>query len=173
MKKVFILALVAAAWLATTLSATTVLYVPLGKSIQMSDMVLVGHVLKTEADYNRNGEIVTKIHLLVEESFKGAVRPGEVFVFDAWGGSLDDFNVVTVGEAQYHLGEKVMVQLEDLDGEYHTLGLSFGKWNVIRAKDGSELITRDLSDLNVVGVNETPIQRIPLRNLRQLARDAF
>jgi hypothetical protein len=173
MKKVFILALVATACLTASLSATTVAYVPLGRSIQMSDLVLVGHVMGLEAGYNRNGEIVTRVHLLVEESFKGGVRPGEIFIYDAWGGSLDGVNMITVGEAHYQLGDKVFVQLESIDGEYHTLGLSFGKWNVLRAKNGSQVLSRSLDDLNMVGVTETPVETIPLRQMRQLARAPF
>ncbi len=173
MKKVVILALVAAAWLTTSLSATTVLYVPLSKSIQMSDMVLVGHVLKLEGDYNRAGDVVTKVHLLVEESLKGSVKAGDVFVFDAWGGDVDGVHVETVGEARYRLGDKVLVQLEDIDGEFHTLGLSFGKWNVRPSKEGMQEAVRSLDDLHMVGVTEVPAQKIPLQKMRQLVRNPF
>lgn len=170
MKRALGLTLLAVVLTAVSLSATTVLYVPVKKSIQMSDLVLVGHVLRMEAEYNREGEIVTRIDLLVEESLKGWAQAGEVLSFHAWGGSLDGVNVETVGEARYNLGEKVLVQLEDIDGELHTLGLSFGKWNVVREKDGSPWITRSLSDLNVVGVNESPTTRMPLGTMREIVR---
>jgi hypothetical protein len=170
MKKALALALALAALCAVSASATTVLYVPMQKSVQLSDMILVGHVQSMEAAYNADGDIVTRISLLVEESLKGAVRPGEVFTFDAWGGSLDGVTIETVGEAKYRLGEKVLVQLESIDGEYHTLGLSFGKWNVAPGQDGRPAISRTLSDLNLVGVNEVPVERFPLQQLRRLAR---
>lgn len=170
MRKVFVLALLAAALCAVTASATTVMYVPIRQSVQMSDLVLVGHVLNTKAVYNAEGEIVTEVSLLVEEPLKGWARPGEIFTFHAWGGSLDGTVVETVGEARYNLGEKVLVQLENIDGELHTLGLSFGKWNVVRDDTGTPWVMRKLDDLNVVGLTESPTTRMPLDRMREIVR---
>ena len=170
MKRVLMLGLLALMLAATVAQATTVMYVPIKKSIQMSDYVLVGHVLRLEPAYNAEGEIVTRVHLLIEESLKGDANSGEVFVFDTWGGSLDGVTVETVGEARYNLGDKVMVQLENIQGEYHTLGLSFGKWNVVRENDGSSSVVRSLFDLNVVGLNESPVNKLPLGRMREIVR---
>lgn len=170
MRRALVLTALAVALCASALSATTVVYVPIERSIALSDAVLVGHVLRMEAAYNADGEIVTRIDLLVEESLKGDVKPGDIFTFDAWGGSLDGVNVETVGEARYKLGQKVLVQLENLDGEFHTLGLSFGKWDVGKDAKGMQWITRTLSDLNVVGIDEAPIERMPLRQMREAVR---
>jgi len=173
MKRVFMLGLLALLLAGAAAQATTVVYVPIKKSIQLSDYVLVGHVQRLEAAYNAEGEIVTRVHLLVEESLKGDIRKGEVFVFHARGGSLDGVRVETVGEARYQLGEKVLVQLENIQGEYHTLGLSFGKWNVIREKNGSSSVVRSLFDLNLVGVTESPATILPLNRMREIAREAI
>jgi hypothetical protein len=170
MKRGLTLTLLAAALAVAPAAATTVMYVPIERSIELSEMVVVGHVLRLETDYNQDGEIVTKVHLLVQEALKGSLRRGEVFVFDAWGGSLDGTTVETVGEASYRLGEKVLVQLESIDGEYHTLGLSFGKWNVVKGKDGVQSAVRSLSDLHLVGASETPVEKLPLRRLRALIK---
>ena len=89
------------------------------------------------------------------------------------GGSLDGVRVETVGEARYGLGDKVLVQLENIQGEYHTLGLSFGKWNVIREKNGSNSVMRSLFDLNLVGVTESPVTILPLGQMREIAREAI
>ena len=171
MRRAIVLTALAVALCASALSATSVLYVPIDRSIEMSDAVLVGHVLRMEPAYNAEGEIVTRIELLVEESLKGDVRAGQVFTFDAWGGSLDGVNVETVGEARYRLGQKVLVQLENIDGEYHTLGLSFGKWDVTKDARGQQWISRSLADLNVVGINEAPIEKMPLRQMREVVRE--
>jgi len=173
MKRVFMLGLLALLLAGAAAQATTVVYVPIKKSIQLSDYVLVGHVQRLEAAYNAEGEIVTRVHLLVEESLKGDVQKGEVFVFHARGGSLDGVRVETVGEARYELGEKVLVQLENIQGEYHTLGLSFGKWNVIRENNGSSSVVRSLFDLNLVGVTESPATILPLNRMREIAREAI
>jgi hypothetical protein len=169
MKKVLLLGLLAVL-LAVAAQATTVLYVPIKKSIQLSDYVLVGSVTRLEPAYDAQGQIVTRVHLLVEESLKGDVRSGEEFVFTAWGGSLDGMTTETVGEARYNLGDRVMVQLESIEGEYHTLGLSFGKWNVVRENDGSSTVVRSLFDLNMVGLNEVPVTKMPLSRMREVAR---
>ena len=171
MRRALASALLLAALAAAPLAATTVLYTTVPKSVQLSDLVLLGHVLKLENGYNQDGEIVTKVHLLVEESLKGSLGRGEVLVFDAWGGSMDGTTVETVGEARYRLGEKVLVQLESIDGEYHTLGLSFGKWNVMRNSAGKSMLVRNLSDLNLVGVSETPVEVFPLARMRAVARN--
>lgn len=173
MKRVFMLGLMGLLLAGAAAQATTVMYVPIKKSIQMSDYVLVGHVQRLEAGYNAEGEIVTRVHLLVEESLKGDLRPGEVFVFHARGGSLDGVRVETVGEARYELGDKVLVQLENIDGEFHTLGLSFGKWNVVREQNGSSSVVRSLFDLHMVGVTEAPVTRLPLSRMREITREAI
>lgn len=170
MRRSAVLCLLSLLVLSTALSATTVLYVPVKRSVQMSDLVLVGHVLNMEAVYNAEGEIVTRIDLLVEEPLKGFARPGEIFSFHAWGGSLDGTVVETEGEARYRLGEKVLVQLENIDGEFHTLGLSFGKWNVVRDEMGVQWITRSLNDLHMVDVKESPVTRLSLDRMREISR---
>jgi hypothetical protein len=173
MKRVVMFGLLALLLVGAAAQATTVLYVPIKKSIQMSDYVLVGHVLRLEADYNAEGEIVTKVHLRVAETLKGDLEPGEVFVFHARGGVLDGVRVETVGEARYELGDKVLVELENIQGEYHTLGLSFGKWNVVREQDGTSSVVRSLFDLHMVGVTEAPVTRLPLNRMREIAREAI
>lgn len=170
MKRGLTLTLLAAVLCAVPAAATSVLYVPFGKSVDLSELVVVGHVLRTEPAYNQDGEIVTKIHLLVEETLKGSLRKGAILTFHAWGGSLDGVTVETVGEASYRLGEKVLVQLESIEGEYHTLGLSFGKWNVVRGRDGVQQAVRSLADLNLVGVDEAPVEVLPLRKVRTLVQ---
>ncbi|HEV8582972.1 MAG TPA: hypothetical protein VGX68_28225 [Thermoanaerobaculia bacterium] len=142
MRKPLVLALLCLALATAVASATTIVYVPMRRSVQMSDLMLVGYVLGAQAEYNREGEIVTRVDVLVEEPLKGAAGSGQIVSFHAWGGSLDGVDVETVGEAQYRLGEKVLVQLEDIDGELHTLGLAFGKWNVVRDQAGVDQLIR-------------------------------
>lgn len=170
MRRAIVLTALAVALCASAVSATTVQYVPIDRSIELSEAVVVGHVLRMETEYNRDGEIVTRIDLLVEETLKGNAQGGEVVSFYAFGGSLDGVNVETVGEARYKLGQKVLVQLENIDGELHTLGLSFGKWDVGKDAKGQQWITRSLSDLNVVGISEAPVEKMSLRRMREIVR---
>jgi len=172
MRKSFVLALLGVVLAASVASATTVAYVPMKKAVQMSELVLIGYVVGMEPGYDREGQIVTRIDLLVESPLKGGAERGQVFSFHAWGGHLDGFNVETVGEAHYKLGQKVLVQLENIDGEYHTLGLAFGKWDVVRDSAGAPWITRDLEDLNMVGVTEAPVEQLPLNQMLRTVREA-
>lgn len=172
MRKSFVLTLLGLVLAASVASATTVAYVPMKKAVQMSDLVLIGYVVGLEAGYDREGQVVTRIDLLVESPLKGGAERGQVFSFQAWGGHLDGLNVETVGEAHYRLGQKVLVQLENLDGEYHTLGLAFGKWDVVRDSAGAPWITRSLEDLNLVGVTEAPVEQLPLAHMLRTVREA-
>jgi len=172
MRKSCVLALLCLVLLAGTVSATTIAYVPMKRSVQMSELVLIGYVVGVEPTYNRDGEIVTRVDLLVETPLKGGADHGQIFSFHAWGGHLDGVNVETVGEAHYRLGEKVLVQLENIEGEYHTLGLAFGKWNVVRDPAGAPWIKRDLSDLDMVGLTEAPVEQIPLDRMLRTVREA-
>jgi opacity protein-like surface antigen len=172
MKRAVLFSVLAAVLFSVAAAATTVVYVPMRKSIQMSDLVLVGHVLSLDAAYNKDGDIVTRVTLLVEEGLKGGAGPGEIVTFDAWGGSLDGVHIETVGEAKYKMGDKVLVQLEDVDGALHTLGLSFGKWDIVRDEKNETWAVRSLFDLNMVGLNEAPVTRVRVGTVRELARGA-
>ena len=96
MKKSVVFALLCLVLGAVAASATTIVYQPLRRSVQMSDLVLVGYVVGVGAEYNRDGEIVTKVDVLVEERLKGLVQSGEIFSFHAWGGRLDGVDNGTV-----------------------------------------------------------------------------
>jgi len=172
MRKSFVLALMGLVLAAAVASATTVAYVPMKRAVQMSELVLIGYVMGTEAVYDREGQIVTRIDLLVETPLKGGAGRGEIFSFYAWGGHLDGYNVETVGEAHYKTGQKVLVQLENIEGDYHTLGLAFGKWDVVRDPAGKPWITRNLEDLNMVGVTEAPVEQLPLDHMLRVVREA-
>jgi hypothetical protein len=172
MRKPFVLSLTGLVLWAAVASATTIAYIPMKKAIQMSDMVLIGYVVGMKPGYDREGQVVTRIDLLVESSLKGRAEHGQVFSFNAWGGRLDGMNIEKPGEARYKLGQKVLVQLENIDGEYHTLGLAFGKWDVVRDSAGASWIIRNLGGLNLVGLTEVPVERLPLDHMRRTVREA-
>jgi len=76
-----------------------------------------------------------------------------------------------LGEAKYKVGEKVLLHLENLDGTYHTLGLSFGKWNVERDRTGKEILRRDLSSLMGVKTEKAPVPTVmDLQQMRETVR---
>ncbi len=155
----------------SSLFPTTIIYVPLQESFQLSEFILKGEVLETYPFFDFEGQLNTKVVLLVEESLKGDIPIGSKFEFEVWGGKFGKYNVETVGEAQYEVGEKILVQLESINGAYHTLGLSFGKWNVKKDLDGFEYLERDLSDLGMVNVLEKPITKIKYEDFKKFLKN--
>ena len=156
--------------IATPLLATTVVSVPVGESVRLSGLIVKGEVLNLYAGLDAEGQIVTNVTVAVSETLKGDAPVGGTVTFQAWGGSLGGFNVETVGEAKYSVGEKVLVQLEDIDGTWHTLGLAFGKWNVQTDRDGEEILRRDLSELCLVLSDSAPVNEISMHEFKRLAK---
>ena len=156
---------------ALPLMATTILFVSNEESVRMSELILIGRVVNVENTYDREGQIVRNITLSVKEVLKGKVQPGANFTFRAWGGVKDGVRDEALGEAKYKVGEKVLLQLENVEGAYHTLGLSFGKWNVEKEKAGREMIRRDLSGLTGVKAEKAPVPMIlELKQMRELVQ---
>jgi hypothetical protein len=156
---------------ALPLMATTVVFVSNEESVRMSELILVGKVISVENTYDREGQIVRNITVAVKEVLKGKAQPGANFTFRAWGGVKDGVRDEALGEAKYKAGEKVLLQLENIDGAYHTLGLSFGKWNVAKDKTGRDMIRRDLSGLTGVKTQKAPVPSImELRQMRELVQ---
>ncbi len=158
-------------FLSSFVFSTTIIFVPLEESFSLSDLVLKGEVLEIYPTLDFEGQVKTRIVLFVEECLKGDVPAGGIFEFEAWGGKYAGYNVETVGEASYEIGEKVLVQLEEIEGIYHTLGLSFGKWKVKRDINGFEYLERDLSNLGMVNVSEEPITKVKYDEFKKLLKN--
>lgn len=169
MKKLLLAAVFAFA--ALPLMATTVAFVSNEDSVRMSEVILIGRVVNVENTYDREGQIVRNITVAVREVLKGKAQPGATFIFRAWGGVKDGVRDEALGEAKYKAGERVLLQLENIDGAYHTLGLSFGKWNLEKDKAGREMIRRDLSGLMGVKTEKAPVPVVmELRQMRELVK---
>ncbi len=156
--------------LACPLLSTTVLYVPVGESIRLSGLIVKGEVVGVYPGFDSQDQIVTTVVLSVEESLKGPAAVGDTVTFQAWGGSFAGWNVETVGEASYAIGDRVLVQLEEIDGVWHTLGLAFGAWRVVRDPEGGEILRRDLSDLALVNADSAPVTEISLYEMKRISR---
>jgi hypothetical protein len=169
MKKFILAAILMIA--ALPLMATTVAFVSTEQSIQQSEIILIGRVLSVEHTYDREGQIVRNITVAVSDVLKGEAERGSNFIVRAWGGVKDGVRDEAVGEANYKKGERVLLQLENIDGAYHTLGLSFGKWNVEKDNVGREIIRRDLSGLMGVKTDKSPVPvMLELRQMKDLVQ---
>jgi hypothetical protein len=151
--------------------ATVVKGVSLERSIRASEAILIGQVVGSRSYEDRDGRILTGFRVRVEEALKGPFRAGDVAEVTTTGGELDGRRLHVPGEAAYRKGERVLVQLERIDGRWHTLGLASGRWTLTRDERGEHL-TRDLSQLAVAGPERMSSGPMPLDEFRRLAREA-
>ncbi len=152
------------------LSATMVRSAGLEETIDASLAIVSGRVLGQRPFRLADGTLMTAVSIRIEESLKGPFRSGERIEISAWGGKLGGERRVALGEAVYRRGERVLLQLEEIDGRLQTIGLAMGKWNRVAAPDGRERLVRDLSDLGVAGprMSEGPL---PLERFRRLVAE--
>ncbi|MFQ5877043.1 MAG: hypothetical protein ACE5JH_05050 [Acidobacteriota bacterium] len=151
--------------------ATMVRSASLEETIDGSHAIIVGRVLGQRAFRSEDGRIMTGVTIRVEESLKGGLRPGARIEISAYGGELGGQRLVSLGEATYRRGERVLLQLERIDGRLHTIGLSMGKWTVTEDRWGRRHVTRDLSGLGLVGGVEMTQGPIPLDEFRRLVEE--
>lgn len=130
--------------------ATTIKSATLEETIEWSHAIVTGEVLGQRV-VRSGGDLITRVQVRVEESLRGPFRPGDRLVVSAFGGALGDRRQVALGEALYEPGERVLLQLEAIDGRLHTLGLAAGKWNLVEGADGEEQMVRSLEGLALVG----------------------
>jgi hypothetical protein len=131
--------------------ATVVKAVSLEDSIRGSEAILVGRVMATRTFEDNDGRVMTGVTLRVEEALKGAFRGSDSVEVAALGGSLGGRRMAAIGEATYRVGERVLVQLETIDGRWRTIGLALGKWTLARDERGADQLRRDLSGLAFAG----------------------
>ncbi len=165
---------IVAAWIACSLGpalATTVRSASLEETIDASHAIIVGRVIGHRAFRLDDGRIMTGVAVRVEESLKGDLRPGDRVEISTYGGELEGRRAVTLGEATYRRGERVLLQLEEIDGRLHTIGLSMGKWAVSEDERGRRHITRDLSGLGIVGGVKMTQGPIPMEDFRRLIEE--
>ncbi len=151
--------------------ATMVRSASVEEMIDASRAIIVGRVVGQRAFRLDDGSILTSVAIRVEESLKGDLRRGQRVEISAYGGELEGGRAVTVGEASYRKGERVLLQLEEIDGRLHTIGLSMGKWNVVEDERGRRHITRNLSGLGLVGGVKMTEGPIMLEDFRRLVEE--
>lgn len=154
--------------LALPLDATTIRGVTLEESIDLSGAIVAGTVVGQRAVRDGDGGILTLVTLRVEESLKGPYAAGGRLEIAAWGGEIGAARQVALGEARYARGERVLLQLETIDGRLHTLGLALGKWSLARDARGGDHLTRSLAGLAVAGEARMTEGPLDLESFRAL-----
>lgn len=151
------------------LGATRIRAVTLEESIDLSSAIVTGKVVAKRAARERDGGLLTVVTVCVEESLKGPYLRGDRIEVSAWGGEMGAARQVALGEAIYRRGERVLLQLEPIDGRLHTIGLAVGKWNLVRGADG-DVMVRSLAGLEADGGAALTEGPLALDDFRALTR---
>jgi hypothetical protein len=116
-----------------------------------SALVIVGTVNDMESSIEET-DIFTYITISVERIIKG--NAGSEVVIKERGGTVGELHAVTIGAATFEKGERVLVFLRDVHGDYRVLGLAQGKFTIVKdEKSGEDVLRRDLSALHFVNDN--------------------
>lgn len=135
-------------------AATTIVEMDLHAMSTEADLVVTGRCVEVASLWLR-GELVTRITVDIEETFKGeATSPVKVIVpggFDA--NRKIPIASVVPGAPEIDHGEALLLFLspEDTDGYRRIIGFAQGKFRLVPGPSGSTLAARDLSELRVAG----------------------
>ena len=116
--------------LASRLDATQFTPARIDALTAKAQLVLFGTVLSKRCQADEAGRIYTKVDLQVAEVWKGALVTNRFTVVHG-GGVLGERKVVVSGQADYQVGEEVVVFLVvNQRGEGVSLGLAQGKFQI-------------------------------------------
>ena len=151
-----------------TAAASTVLGLSVEDQARLANLVIVGTIVGQQGIDHADNGLETEVTMVVRETYKGDVKPGETVIFHTRGGELDGVISEAVGEAVFKTGEDVLVFIEEVDGRLYNLGLSMGVWNVLEDKAGRMSFTRAIRDgLLVVGDEQIEYGPIPANRMKQ------
>jgi hypothetical protein len=135
----------------STASAAVMTYMGLDDLVEDSDLVVRGEVedRRTFEDDER-GEVFTRTTIEISKTYLGDDR-GKVTV-EQFGGTLDGTTHRIPGDAEFEVGEDVIVFLAENRGSgsspYYLVGLAQSKFDVVGRGDDAR-VTRDMRDVAV------------------------
>lgn len=163
-------------------NATLIQVLSFEKLTLVSDMVIDGTVLKSEAHWTPDHQgVYTDIDILVADPVVGAATAGRVVTVRQAGGELDGMAFTFVGMPVFKVGERVLLFLQEIQGLRIVVGLKQGKLPIVRDPEtGALMARRDLSDLAVISADGTSkpgeldagaVKPVDLRELKALIRE--
>jgi PKD repeat protein len=133
--------------LAAAASATTII-MPTDEALVAKSPVIVSGTVISSVPVSRGNAIWTETLLAVGSRIKGDA--GETIVIREAGGVLDDRITKIFGSPEYKAGEQVLVFLTPTSrGDYQTIDLFAGKFELERAVDGTPIWIRAEAEANV------------------------
>lgn len=157
---------VAHAW--TPVRAATVEPMTLDEMARRAEMIFVGRVIGSRADWNvKRTRIYTYVTFEVERFLKGGASEREMTI-RLWGGRLGGFTSLVPGTPQFMDGEEVLLFCAGSRARMPTLlGLSLGKFTIKRNSSGEKILKRDISGLVLADyrTDSRPVGAPPVRFL--------
>jgi hypothetical protein len=115
--------------------------------IRMAPAIITGTVVETYTRHDDRGDIETVTRILVDETIKGSVPPGEIADVVQFGGSLDGRFMAQSGAPAYDVGARYLVVLDrNGRGNWTTFDLALGQFR-FAIRDGRPLLLRDTSEV--------------------------
>ena len=113
--------------------------------------VVRGEVIDEEVVYDAWwGRVYTHTTVRVDEAIGGTARAGDLIQVRQLGGILDGIETILVGTSDFTLGDEVVLFTRS-DGAFHYLvGMSQGRYSVLRNEDGQASVTRGIGNLGLV-----------------------
>jgi hypothetical protein len=159
-----IIVAVTTAW--TDLEAATVEPMSMDEMAQRAEMIFVGRVIGSRADWNtQRTRIYTYVTFEVERFIKGGGGDRQITI-RLWGGRVGGFTAVVPGTPQFTSGEEVLLFCAGSRARIPTvLGLSLGKFTLKRDAAGEAVLKRDISGLVLANhrTDSRPVGTPPVR----------
>jgi len=109
-----------------------------------SDAIIHGHVISHYSFRGDDGKIRTRWNILVSETFRGDLRPGDFARVVEKGGMIDGRGVMTTAAARFEPHQEVVLFLQRrAGGGWQTFLGPWGKFAFQDAADGTRWLVRD------------------------------
>ena len=100
--------------------------------VEASEVILAGRVVATHSRWaDDHSAIITEADVEVSEVWKGA--PADVVQVETLGGTVGTVMLRVDGAASFADGERVVLFLDEENGDYRPYGMMFGKYEIVGA----------------------------------------
>lgn len=138
--------------------ATVMKYVGLPELVEMSDVIVHGHVTAKNTFVDaKTGHLLTNVTVAPTRVFHGPEE--SKFTFQQWGGQTDEKRAGIPGDARFEQGEEVIIFLRkaDMAPGLFLSALGQSKFKIIRNDKGATAF-RELHDISFLKDGDGPTQ---------------
>ena len=156
---------------ATTAFATVARYMDMPALVKISDVIVQGKALKQKTVYDKARKIsLLQTTIQVDKVHMGASK--KTIVIQQFGGTHDGVTTKISGDAQFEMGEEVVVFLRKGKNNIHYLN-AMGQSKFTVSRQGKKVsISRDLTGFSFVKPGESKITPITEAQLKMTSFEA-